>query len=332
MNWKMKALLHNVMPLVPGGDRCHFWIQRHITRKIPRTEQRFLHAISIAEKHIDSFRRLSETPVQEATFYEFGAGWDLATQLTFFALGVNHQIIVDVKPLLRKELANDSAQRIRTLRGHSFRRVPDKTLGKDLVHDLRAYYGIDYFAPCDAKHTMLPDSSVDCITCTETVAHIPEPDLNSIFAECARILKPGGIISMSANYDDLYSYFDHSISAYNFLKYSDGWWRIFNPFHHFQNRLRHSDYLRLFTRVGLEIVEEEKKLPTPQDLDCLSGLTLSKEFRNYTAEDLAIHGAHFVVRHKPTLAAVAESKSELNPSIAQGGKRGRSLTVQRVPG
>jgi hypothetical protein len=333
MTWKLKALMHNVMPLIPGGDRCHFWIQRHVTKKIPRTEQRFLHAVSTAEKHIDSFLHHSETPLHDARFYEFGAGWDLVTQLTFFALGVDRQIIVDLKPLLRAELANDSATRIRNLKGHSFKRVPAKTIGKDVVNDLRAHYGIEYFAPYDARSTLLPDSSVDCITSTETIAHIPEQDLKSILTECGRILKLGGIMSMHTNYDDLYSFFDPRISAYNFLKYSDTQWHLFNPAQHFQNRLRHSDYLRLFTDLGLEIMEENKKCATPQDFKCLSGLRLAPKFQGYALEDLAIHGAHFVVRRKPLTktagehqpklrtSTVAEQPPEWSPAVAQGGQR-----------
>ena len=323
MNWKLKALMHNVMPLIPGGDRGHFWIQRHVTKKIPRSEQRLLQAVSAAEKHIDSFLRYSGTRLDEAVFYEFGAGWDLVTQLTFFALGTNRQIIVDLKPLLRADLANDSAKRIRNLTGYDFRRVPEKAIGNDMAHDLLKYYGIEYFAPYDARHTSLPESSVDFITSTETIPHIPEQDLKSILAECARILKPGGIMSMTTNYDDLYSYFDQSISAYNFLKFSDTWWRLFNPARHFQSRLRHSDYVRLFAGVGFEIVEEEKKPTTPQDFDYLSGLKLADKFHGYTLEDLATHGAHFVVRGKPRPATVTVSQPGLGPAVVQEGQRVR---------
>ncbi len=322
MTWKLKALLHNVMPLMPGGDRCHFWIQRHITKKIPRTKQRFLHAVSTAEKHIDSFLHYSETPLQEAKFYEFGAGWDLVTQLTFFALGANHQIIVDLKPLLRAELANDSAMRIRDLEGHSFRRIPEKRIGKDLVHDLRTYYGIDYLAPYDARRTQLPNGSVDCVTSTETIAHIPEQDLKSILAECSRILKPGGVMSMTTNYDDLYSYFDQNICRYNFLKYSDESWSVFNPAGHFQNRLRHSDYVRLFASLGLEVMVEDKEYATPQDFKRLSNLRLAEKFRSYSLEDLSMHGAHFVLRRKHLAVTAAEQEFAWSPAVAQGGQLG----------
>ena len=43
--------------------------------------------------------------------------------------------------------------------------------------------------------------------------HIPEPDLASILGECARLLRPGGLVSFRIDLTDHYSYFDRSLST-----------------------------------------------------------------------------------------------------------------------
>ena len=65
-------------------------------------------------------------------------------------------------------------------------------------------------------------------------------------------------MSCVIDYLDHYSYFDKKISAYNYLQYSDATWALFNPALHYQNRLRHRDYLDLFYAAGFEVVEEER--------------------------------------------------------------------------
>jgi len=48
---------------------------------------------------------------------------------------------------------------------------------------------------CSAVSIQLPNSSVDCILCTEVVEHVPEID--KVFSEFARILKPNGYIILT---------------------------------------------------------------------------------------------------------------------------------------
>src|SRR5207253_9552486 len=60
---------------------------------------------------------------------------------------------------------------------------------------LQECFGIEYRAPCDARRTALGDGSVDYITSTNTLEHIPADDLPAILRECHRLLTPGGFLS-----------------------------------------------------------------------------------------------------------------------------------------
>ena len=129
----------------------------------------------------------------------------------------------------------------------------------DLVSSLRKLYGIEYRAPCDARATGLAADSVDCVTSTSTLEHIDPSDIGGILRECHRILRADGIMSMAVDYTDHYA-----ISQYNFLRYSDRAWKMFNPQLHFQNRQRHADYVRLFEASGFELSRNDGEKGVPR--------------------------------------------------------------------
>ena len=79
----------------------------------------------------------------------------------------------------------------------------------------------------------------------------------SIFSELRRTLKDSGIISAQIDYSDHYAHTDDTISLLNYLKFDDKTWKRYNHNCHYQNRLRHYDYLRIFKEIGFIVVEEE---------------------------------------------------------------------------
>jgi SAM-dependent methyltransferase len=171
-----------------------------------------------------------------------------------------------------------------------------RAYGANGAEGLRELYGIEYFAPCDARATPLEPGVIDCVTSTNTLEHIPQEDLARILAECYRVLRPGGVVSLKIDYQDHFSYSDTSISVYNFFQYSDSAWRKWSPPSHYQNRLRHSDYRKLISMTGFEVVAEELQEPSEEDLQLLGRLRLAARFRNYQRKDLATRGAYLIAR------------------------------------
>jgi SAM-dependent methyltransferase len=165
------------------------------------------------------------------------------------------------------------------------------------VAELSARLGIEYLAPRDARATGFADGSVDFVSSTDTCEHIPEDDLAGIFAECHRLLRPGGAFSCRIDLADHYAYFDGSLSRYNFLRFSDRAWSLVNSPLHFQNRLRAPDYLRLVRAAGFELVVERPSGPSAEDLQQLSALPLAPRFRNgYSPAELGVTVLSFVAR------------------------------------
>jgi len=134
------------------------------------------------------------------------------------------------------------------------------------------------------------------VSSTDTCEHIPQADLAAIFAECHRLLRPGGAFSCRVDLQDHYSYFDHSLSRYNFLRFSDRTWALVNSPLHYQNRLRAPEYLSLVREAGLDLVTERPSGPNEQGRAELQTLPLAKRFRGYSPEQLGVTVLSFVAR------------------------------------
>ncbi len=286
----------------PGGDRLHYWTQRNVTKSLPRSEREFREKFGHAKSHLEALRRHGSRAIPDSQFYEFGAGWDFAIAFCLYALGVKSQILVDLFELAHVELLNDALEKIKRLNEETgtapieARPVPEK--GRDAWAPLlEQWYGILYLAPCDARSTGLQGESVDCITSTDTLEHIPEEDICLILRECRRILRKDGVLSFVIDYQDHYSYCDQRITTYNFLRYPPNTWKWFNPRFHFQNRLRHKDYIRLAEEQGFEVVEERCDAVLPKDLADLEQINVASPFKDgYVLEELAVRRAHLVFR------------------------------------
>jgi len=300
LDWRLKALLQLAFSLVPRGERLNYFVQRYWTKSLPPSDSSFAATVNYAKRHIDAILRYCHWPLAQATFYEFGAGWDMTIPLAFYSLGVETQIVVDIRSLIRLPILNNTIDKYQRMAAQlGLPRIPADHLDyvrDSLVAALKRHYGIDYLAPCDARHTGLPTSSIDCISSTDTLEHIPPEDIAKILQECHRILSEDGVLSFVIDYDDHYSYFDPKISKYNFLRYSDHRWALFNPSLHYQNRLRHRDYIRLLETAGFDVLEDQHKDASDLEMNILSQLSLAKRFKSYSVRELAVHNALIVAR------------------------------------
>jgi SAM-dependent methyltransferase len=171
-------------------------------------------------------------------------------------------------------------------------RDPGGAIGS--IAELETRFGIRYLAPCDARATALPESSVDFVTSTSTLEHIPAEDLVRLLAECRRLLRPDGAFSSRIDLSDHFTHFDRSLSPYNFLRYSDRAWRLANSSLLHQNRLRRPDYIGAFEAAGFEVVAEKPWRP-----DAALPDDLAPRFRSYDPADLAVVGLRIVAVPSP---------------------------------
>jgi SAM-dependent methyltransferase len=299
MRWLAKAALQKGIGALPQGERLNYVFQRRVLQSLPAGDGALRQKFSRAVQHLAAYDEHGPgVPASEATFYEFGAGWDLAIPVAYGLLGIGSQVLVDIRPSARVELVNDSLA--------SFERLGDELeeiAGRELragggpisrLEELEERFGIRYLAPCDARDTGLPAGSIEFVSSTDTCEHIPGAELAGIFRECHRLLRPGGAFSCRIDLQDHYAYFDRSLSKYNFLRYSDRAWSLVNsPLHH-QNRLRSPEYLQLVREAGFELVVEKPSGPSETGLKELESLPLAPRFRPFPPEELGVTVLSFV--------------------------------------
>jgi ubiquinone/menaquinone biosynthesis C-methylase UbiE len=159
------------------------------------------------------------------------------------------------------------------------------------LKDLVDHYGISYNAPSDAKRTGLHPESIDVVVSTNTLEHIPKEDIVGILCEMKRILKPGGFISSKIDYSDHYAATDRNIDRLNYLKFSDAEWDKYNHSNHYQNRLRHHDYRKIFEEAGFKTIKNRILGQCG-----MPNFTLNEKFDGGNPETLAISG-YFLVQN-----------------------------------
>jgi SAM-dependent methyltransferase len=295
-DWRLKAAIQTLLSVVPGGTAMNYALQRHVTKTLPVSETELAAQVGKARRNIAAFEHWRNQPIDELHLFEFGAGWDLLMPLVYYAMGVQHQTVIDLHPLARLDLVTDVIQRLgRGAHRFGLARPPSLSSGNRDVASLLRTFGIDYRAPADARHTGLPDGSVDLVTSTDVMEHVPVADIVPILSECRRILAPHGLMRVRIDNQDHYWYFDANLTPYNFLRFSADRWRRFNPGLHHQNRLRHPEFLSLIEQSGLSIIEDDHPDPSGQDLAMLRRVPLSAAYRAMPAADVAVRYANLTL-------------------------------------
>lgn len=326
MRWIAKAVLQKSLSTLPAGERVNYVFQRHLTRSLPSPEKTLRRRLRRATHHLHAYLEHGRgRSLDQAVFYEFGAGWELSEPISSWCLGVDRHILIDIRPNLRLELVNLTLERLSRLlpeleeeAGGTLRDPGAAQLTS--AAELESRFGIVYLAPRDARATGLDSSSVDFISSSSTLEHVPAEDLHAILAESRRLLRADGVISCRVDLRDHFAYFDKSISHYNFLRYSARTWRLFNSSLMYQNRLRYPDYVNAFADAGFEVLAVETREPRPHNLERVATLPVAPELRErYSPEELAVKSLTVVARPLPERALTTRSEAaRRSPRLTRG--------------
>lgn len=239
--WRLKSFLFRVIDFF-NAFKVLYFLQKYISKRSR------LNDFKISPNWVSHRIFLNKYNVTKKVF-EFGAGKSLA-QNFYLSDIIEKQIVVDLNPMVDFGLVNYVRQQVSEV--ISLKSLYEIKTLKDLDE-----YGIEYRAPFNAAQTEFQDKTFDACISTNTLEHIPKNSILSIVKELHRILKDGGVVSARIDYSDHYAHTDSSISLLNFLKFNDNEWSKHNHKIHFQNRLRHYEYIEIFNKIGFEVVEEE---------------------------------------------------------------------------
>ena len=124
--------------------------------------------------------------------------------------------------------------------------------------------------------------------------HIRVEDVPDFTRNIGRLLKSGAYSVHTINLKDhLYTY-DRTVSPKQYLRYPDWAWRLwFENDVQYINRIQRPDWLDLFKKAGLTLVEEEI------ETEDLSGISIDKTYNTYSDADLRCSYMG-IVHRKPT--------------------------------
>lgn len=299
-------MIQNAVSVLPSSAsyEAYYWLQRRLGGL------REINPVRRLSAGVETWKRITRQGYEPLgkIFFEVGTGRVPLVPLAFWLMGAEKTITVDLNPYLKKELVIESLRYIATHRDEienlfgellDRKRLQSLLMFTELDFSLRAFLDlchIEYVAPGNAASTGLPPQSIDFHTSYTVLEHIPPNVLTQILKEGGRLISNTGLFVHRIDYSDHFSHSDKTISAINFLQYSDDKWsRYAGNRYMYMNRLRHDDFLTLFESSGQCILDTEQD--TDQPLLALlndGALTVAEKFSDKTKEILAVRASWIV--------------------------------------
>jgi hypothetical protein len=301
-SWLVKALVQRGIGALPNP---HYWnelFQDRVTHSLDLTNERFEASLRNCRNHLEQLQRFGSTATGGSfSAFELGTGWFPTIPIGLFLCGAREVWTWDIVPFLRRDRLKLTIRRFleleqgEGLRSH-FHILPQRLtqlrevmalcespagLGPaELLERLGIYYRIG-----NASRSGLPPQSVDLIVSDVVFEYLSLEELFEILQEFRRIATSDAVMSHTISLDDQYATYDSGITQFNFLRFSDKAWRWLNNPIIPLNRLRVSDYRRVFSETGFQVVDETSQRGDPA---ALARTPLAARFRGYSIEDLLV--------------------------------------------
>lgn len=309
--WILKAVVQKTISFLPQREKINYFFQRYITKGVLLTDTHFEIKLTSARDHINYFSKYRDEQEGPAEILELGTGWYPVIPLSLYLTSDVEVTSVDARRWLTKNRFMLTIQKfmewqsvgkldsfLPSVRQDKWEqlleiyRLRDRLSLKDISDRLDFSLIVG-----DARSLSVADGTFDFICSNNTFEHIPEDILAGILTEFKRVLKPGGVMSHFIDLSDHFAHFDKTIGIYNFLRFSDRQWRIIDNSIQPQNRLRFRDYKEMYSRLGIEIIEENY---SEGDQKALKALQLDEKYLLYRPEELAIsHGYLISKKQRP---------------------------------
>ncbi len=307
MNWKTKACIMKLCAALPHGNKLYRLGQKKYGRLDAKPMTRLPQSVEMVR-----WLREAGISIDGLRLFEVGTGHIPIVPIGFFLCGAKEILTVDLNRRMESNLIKasmrwiaDNPDEVKSIY-HGV--VPENIFNErfkmltmmknDPVRFLKEA-NIVYQAPMNAACTGLQSQSVDCHFSVTTLEHIPPKDLLDIFTEARRILTKDGVALHFVDLSDHFQHQDRKIMRINFLKYKEAWWQFIagNEFA-YCNRLRVSDYKKLFRKNGFHILHEEV-LMDEEALTCLQKkhFFIDQAYTSYELEDICSVSLRVLLRN-----------------------------------
>ncbi len=306
MNWRIKALTFKSLSLLPGADsiadfyRTRFGKMAHFD-----VSKRF----NLSAPTLDMIGRAGVN-LPTARCLEIGAGWQPTIPVMLYLAGARNLTLTDIKRSLTDRTVPDAmrqylshSEQLAQIVGGSpddIRRDLHRLSGSDTNNWQSVFEssGIHYIAPLDLSIETPPGGPFDLIYSHSVLSFIPKPILQQIIQHSRTMMKTGGICCHNITVADEFHGCDPNITHANFLRFSEKQWQFWGQSRlKHQNRLRPSDYVRMFEEAGFSIVECDIE-PDSELIPRLAELNIHADFKGCPPIELAAIHCRLIARAK----------------------------------
>lgn len=305
--WILKAIVQKTISYLPFSQRINYFFQKYVTKGVVLSDAYFEDRLEHARTHIAAWERHSDgSPLRSSL--ELGSGWYPVVPIALYLHGAETIRTADITLLtnaghvqttIRKFLEYIDGGRmrpeipVRADRLETLRALARQTLD---FNALTKALHIEYLIG-DARRLPIADAALDLVHSNNTFEHIYPDILIDLLREFKRVTRPGGVQSHFIDLSDHFAHFDTAITIYHFLRFSSAAWRWIDNSVQPLNRLRITDYRRLYREAGLPITEE---ILRPGNLEDLRKVPLDAVFLvNSEAENAVSHGYFFNAAASP---------------------------------
>lgn len=172
----------------------------------------------------------------------------------------------------------------------------EKLLRMDSREDI---YAACNFIPCITRKTdkpFLPENSIDFMVSNCVINHIPVDILVPELKSFRKMLKKEGLMYFLIGHDDHWSFHDRSANQFNYYRYSDRFYKMIFESFEFQNRLVKQEWLTIFERCRLEVVEYDAYITNSSRKQISNLPHIDPRFAKYPLEELAIIYSYVLLR------------------------------------
>lgn len=313
MNWRTKWGILWTLAHLPGGRSLHEWLlRRHGELAHLEDSSRFRNAVEIVR-----VIRQHGGPLSRLNIVELGTGWVPAAPVAFASCGAcvktfDVQRLTDARLLHRSitellRISDAIAQAAGIPASDVERRLKEMQSASSLDQALKKFGG-GYSAPADTCRLPLDDGSVDVVMSSLVMQCIPAHIIPAVLGETSRVLGPDGIAVHRMRMTDEYATVDAQRNHFEYLKYSPTTWnRWFNHRIKHQNRLRASQFMRLFDAAGFDCVERQLAVDH-ESIRHLKEVGVDPYFAGCDWNDLTTVGMSVVLRKRTPREAVVSTK------------------------
>ena len=303
-SWKTKALVTSIVSVLPGNDQIYQALQHRFGRLISNPFEQ----LAASSEIFKNLGHSIQIPTKQPQVFEIGTGHEPLFPISWFLCGSGSIVTVDLYRRLNLRIFHLSLKAMAanpTRIFELYEGLVDKKVLKERFEIIVKYQddpvlllekaNIVYRAPYDATNVDYKDGTFDFHFSNNVLEHIDPKSLKDILIEGKRILKSNGIAMHKFDESDHFAHTDRSITSINFLKFSKKAWKIIGGNQYtFANRLRESDYIKIFEQIGFKILKKISKIDLTAKLEFKSSFRVHSDFAEYEIDDLCTESTMIV--------------------------------------